>query len=1180
MSDFKNGHSLPQTPPPFPLHFPYLCKTLFHWLMAIPINLSTERGRTLLDAVDSALSLPIAEGYQALSLILNSALTEGTQGANILFSSPFARMDYLCREINYPQANRAFLNATRDRLRRANELTETEQQRTIAENALCIAEFIAAICQISLPHELNEKLPQKHIPLAQHHAFSESVRMVVTRWDNDFAYGEIDNEGYAKLRYNTENRFGVWGYLNQLFFEGMQLSLVRPARGNDGTITADLILCLPDLLINITDITRCLRPVSISPLWYLKDLFTPSPSSIPILLGNFSGQLLDARLHQKDNALTDYRENVKRFFQHNALKIAQQYNEVKKTNFHTQGRFQLANIDSIVTNQLPDLQGYNLEKVVLEPTLLCDTLGLQGRTDLLQSDYRVLIEQKSGKCDEWLTQQHPDRLLQYKTDHFAQLLLYQAMLRYGLHVPNDRVSGALLYSKYPNGLVRTGPAPKLLGQCIKIRNRIAHLDYALAHEDVESMFNRISVDSFNPNNSTSTLWTEYTRPEVEAFVDTLRSAPPLARAYFFRFVAFISRERLLGRIGAPQRQIDGFASIWCASLHEKHEAGSILYDLAVGSLTPAAEDNGVAKVTFIVPQHLRDSNTNFRTGDIVVLHAYSINATPSATAGMIFRGTIETLSPQQVTVTLRAPQRNMAIFAGNPSQRWAIEHDRYDSSEKLQLQSLFSLLTTTQDRRNLLLAGRPPRTDSTRTLRLDHTLPNGNEEFNNLALRAKQALDFFLVVGPPGTGKTSFGLMCILREELATPSANVLLLSFTNRAVDEICSKLEKDNISYLRVGSLFGCGESYRQRLLREATKGCRNVDDAVDLISKTRVFIGTTASLLNAPELLQLKSFSLAIIDEASQILEPNLLGLLCATRNAEEPAIQRFVLIGDHRQLPAVVMQPKRDSAVTDPILQAIGLNDCRESLFERLYRLHHCDPRFAYQLTRQGRMHPDVSDFANRYFYGNKLSPVPLPHQTTSLKLLSPSPSPLHSLLCAHRTLFFNVPSPHDSSHTCNGKSNPAEAAAITHIVKAILEIYQHCRSPFAPAQQIGVIVPYRNQITQVRLALRATAASNIPGDTLEAITVDTVERYQGSERDVIIYGLTLQHLFQLDFLTDSRTTIEEQLVDRKLNVALTRAREQMIIVGNAALARHDALYARLVEDYSSRDEVIEWGRYAG
>ena len=68
--------------------------------MTIPINLSAERASTLLEAVDNALSLPIAEGYRALSLILSATLTEATQGASILFNSPFARMDYLSREIN------------------------------------------------------------------------------------------------------------------------------------------------------------------------------------------------------------------------------------------------------------------------------------------------------------------------------------------------------------------------------------------------------------------------------------------------------------------------------------------------------------------------------------------------------------------------------------------------------------------------------------------------------------------------------------------------------------------------------------------------------------------------------------------------------------------------------------------------------------------------------------------------------------------------------------------------------------------------------------------------------------------------------------------------------------------------------------------------------------------------
>ena len=83
--------------------------------------------------------------------------------------------------------------------------------------------------------------------------------------------------------------------------------------------------------------------------------------------------------------------------------------------------------------------------------------------------------------------------------------------------------------------------------------------------------------------------------------------------------------------------------------------------------------------------------------------------------------------------------------------------------------------------------------DSAETLVLDHQ----DDERNAMVLKAKQARDFFLLVGPPGTGKTSFGLMSILREELASDAdCNVLLAAYTNRAVDEICSKLVKDGLA------------------------------------------------------------------------------------------------------------------------------------------------------------------------------------------------------------------------------------------------------------------------------------------------------------------------------------------------------------------------------------------------
>lgn len=1138
-------------------------------------KLSPYLGFGLLEVLKEAIGqTDVNEAYDALGLTLANALSDATKEANILLSSDFTRMEFLCRELNYTSTQRHRLNAARNRINHLGTSGETDKKETKEEDVLNVAKFIADLSGVPLPHELNKNLPSAPRPASQQVVRTEKARMVLSRWDDDYAYGQLDSGEPAKLRYNVSNAYGSWEYLRQLFHPHMQLSLARPVKAPDGTLTADLIVCLPDLLINITTVTSCINPVGNSHLWYLINLFEPSPLSGPILLGQFSGQLLDAQLHNNSNKPTDYKENVREFFQHNGLKILLLQESGALQNFHAQAKTQLCNIDSIITKQLPELRGYDFEKVVLEPTVLCDTLGLQGRMDLLQSDYKVLIEQKSGKCDEWRSSHMPSNPLHYQESHYAQFLLYQAMLRYGLRIPNDKISGALLYSKYPNGLILTGPAPRLLAECIALRNHIAILDYRLAQGELEPILASLNPEDFNKGKPEAPLWVKYIGPKVNSFFETLRGAPALARAYFYRFVAFICQERLLARVGAPLRQLDCFASIWCASQLEKQEAGSILDELSIEEIIPTEKGAGAEKIILKLPLERANATTNFRSGDIVVLHSYELNATPNATAGLLFRGSIEQMSSRQVTVRLRAPQRNTALFTNAPLTRWAIEHDHYEISEQRQLQSLFTILRAPIARRDLLLAQRAPRVDSARALLRDHTLPNGNKEFNTLALRAKQARDLFLVVGPPGTGKTSFGLMCILREEIATPNTNVLLLAFTNRAVDEICSKLEKDGVEYLRVGAPLGCGENYRKRLLRKAARECRNVDDIRILIERTRVFTGTISSLQNAPELLQLKSFSLAIIDEASQVIEPNLIGLFCAEQNGA-PAIERFVLIGDQRQLPAVVLQSADSSKVNLPELRSIGLLDCRESLFERLYRLYGHNASIVYQLSHQGRMHPDVADFPNRMFYGNQLLPVPLPHQMRALQLHDNPASRLHSLLLNHRTLFFHLPAPVDTSRTRSGKSNSAEAEAIARIICAYVDIYQQRSKPLSLAEQIGVIVPYRNQISQIRSALRSAAPDSISEEALDTITIDTVERYQGSERDVIIYGLTVQHPYQLQFLTESRTTIDNQEVDRKLNVALTRAREQMIIVGNATLLRQDAIYNRLISDYDAREEVIPW-----
>ena len=110
--------------------------------------------------------------------------------------------------------------------------------------------------------------------------------------------------------------------------------------------------------------------------------------------------------------------------------------------------------------------------------------------------------------------------------------------------------------------------------------------------------------------------------------------------------------------------------------------------------------------------------------------------------------------------------------------------------------------------------------------------------------------------------------------------------------------------------------------------------------------------------------------------------------------------------------------------------------------------------------------------------------------------------------------------------------------------------------------MGVIVPYRNQIALIR---RETERLGI--GALADITIDTVERYQGSQRDIIIYSFTIQQPAQLDFLTSNCFQEDGITIDRKLNVAMTRARKQLIMTGNVEILRQNAVFSQLIDRYS-------------
>ena len=122
-----------------------------------------------------------------------------------------------------------------------------------------------------------------------------------------------------------------------------------------------------------------------------------------------------------------------------------------------------------------------------------------------------------------------------------------------------------------------------------------------------------------------------------------------------------------------------------------------------------------------------------------------------------------------------------------------------------------------------------------------------------------------------------------------------------------------------------------------------------------------------------------------------------------------------------------------------------------------------------------------------------------------------------------------------------------------------KIFEDYGEKFNPDKSVGVIVPYRNQISMIR---REIEALKIP--ELLQISIDTVERYQGSQRDVIIYSTTVTHRYQLDFLCANTFEEDGAIIDRKLNVALTRARCRLIITGHEPTLRQDPLYCDLID----------------
>ena len=1118
---------------------------------------------------------PTGDTNRYLHETLVLCCAEGLRDSGQAYGNVFSQVDYLCKRSGVRLADKIAIQTMR---RHSNSEVPLRREDLLCDvRALCL--LVSAAFSVDIPDRLvryfgGARISHSRTPVPPHPRNIPHLRCIVNRLDDQFIYADTD-DGEIAIDYQCQEKGIDHTYLKQTVRKGMQLNLFD-ARTDENTqaLIPRLIVVEPDFLVDISAIAACFTDYGHHPLLFTVNRLKERANTQPILLGNFADTALDDIINREGSGLAD---SLSRSFREQALQYCT-CEGFSAPDFRRDAQQRINHLREVVDvlfggtgdNGLRQADVFEREKVILEPSFICEKLGLQGRVDLMTTDMRLLVEHKSGKnYNIELLMNTADAELRRRgthglqlESHYVQLLLYYGILRYNFGVTDAKTDIRLLYSKYParRGLLVVNFYQQLFREAIKFRNQLVATEYYIAQNGFDRILPHLSPSVIYAGQKKDSFFCRYVEPRLTSLnLSISQSLSPLERTYFCRMMTFVYREQLYAKVGGAEMRGYGnaVANLWNMPLHEKKETGNIYTDLTITVRRKSDEKGGYDLLTLAVPNQGEDFLPNFRRGDTICLYAYRDE--PDICRSILYKGTLQEIHTDLLVVRLNDSQQNPDIFAGG---RYAVEHGSSEGSAGNGARSLYEFITALPSRRALLLGQRAPVADTSVTLSRPYH-PN----YDEILQKALQAKDYFLLVGPPGTGKTSMALRFLVEEHLSQCTmhnaqctishlSSHLLTAYTNRAVDEICGMLSAADIDFIRIGNESSCDPRFADHLLDRKIGDSPRLDTIRQLLLHTPVIVSTTSMLQSRPYIFKLKVFDLAIVDEASQILEPALVGILSKVR--------KFILIGDYKQLPAVVQQSEAESEVTEACLRDIGLTNCRNSLFERLIRWEKNSQRTAFVgiLRYQGRMHPAIAEFPNRVFYfREQLEPVPCEHQLDmSLHYDLPSEDALDDLLKTRRMLFLDSAEPITSTSKATepvtDKVNPMEARLVADLLRRIHRFYG---TRFDPDKTVGVIVPYRNQIAMIRKEIERLGIAS-----LQHISIDTVERYQGSQRDVIIYGFTVRYGYQLDFLTSNCFLEEGRTIDRKLNVAITRARCQMLMTGCVPLLRQNPLFAALID----------------
>ena len=682
-----------------------------------------------------------------------------------------------------------------------------------------------------------------------------------------------------------------------------------------------------------------------------------------------------------------------------------------------------------------------------EYTLVSETFGIKGRCDAIRRD--MPIELKTGKNTK------KDARFQDKVQVACYALLLQEQEARRIN------TGTVLYTK--NATLDRAEATGDLSNAKEFSISDGLLKYVVRERN---KLVAMEVDRTVPTGYEANATCDYCFEQDHCLVVSGRldqdgkagqigiAVPDEEQEYFTQQYRFLEDERR-----AVHKE---YAKLWEQSAEERAADNRALIDLEPVDRRQLEDGRWELRA-----RRRHDAVSKIRDGDLVLV------SSGDPIRGEIAR--VEHLGDEEIVVTTDEPLelRRLDVY---PSE---ITIDRM-------LTAVYDCILKGDDRRKDILFNRcdPAFDDNV------ETFIENNTAQNRAVNTAVNANDFALIHGPPGTGKT-YTIARVIRA-LVARGDRILVSSLTNRAVDNVLETLREQGFEdFLRIGSKTGIREDMLD--VRLETRGA---DAALDF-RQASVVATTTASC--GSRTMREQEFDVAVVDEAAQLTEPQTLAAINLA--------DRFVLVGDHKQLPAITQ------------------TEAPPSLFERMIETY---PEAGVMLDKQYRMAQRIQAFPSQEFYSGELRPANIDIARQRLSDLDSVATDDLPAYLQDQVTFVDV----DGEMT--GNTNTAEA---DHVVEIVSEF----EAAGVSRDDIGVIAPFRAQVAEI--------ARRVPS----GVSVDTVDRFQGSSKEMII----------ISFVATER--LDSPIFDdyRRLNVALTRPQKALVLVGNAETLRNNEVYGRML-----------------